>query len=181
MKRILVIAIVAAMGLTAVSLAAAAVSAVHAWSTSKSERMLVRDATVQLPSRERGALEQELSQALRQFNALAHAATEMGDSRASVTYDRVASEYRRALVVVDGGIDVADAECAGSGRALAVQRFRRFECLVVSDVLSIPTVELGSAPDDALPPVVQKEPRQLGPIVTWVHVRVTGPSSFTYE
>jgi hypothetical protein len=78
-------------------------------------------------------------------------------------------------------MDVADAECVGKGRAFAARRFHRFECLIESGVLALPTSELASAVDGALPPVVQRDPRQIGPITAWVQVRVTGPSSFIYS
>lgn len=178
MKRFVVIAIVVAIGGIGVSVAAAAV---HAWSTSKTERVVTQGARVQLATSQRAALERELRPELLRYSALAYAAAEMGDSQASLTYHRVAVEYRRALSAVLDGVDIADADCVGSGRVLSAQRFRRFDCLVVSDILSIPQAEVGSAPDGALPAVVQREPRQLGPFVTWLQVRVTGTSSFTYE
>jgi hypothetical protein len=152
-----------------------------AWTTSKTERMLVDSVKVQVPAPERESLERELRQALLRYGALAHGAAELGDSQASLTYDRVADEYRRALRLLLGGIDIADADCVGSGRALAAKRFRVFDCMVASDVQSIPTTELVSAVDGDLPSVVRLEPRRVGPFMTWVQVRVTGKASFTYE
>jgi hypothetical protein len=152
-----------------------------AWTTSKTERMLVDSVKVQVPAPERESLERELRQALLQYGALAHAAAELGDSQASLTYDRIADEYRRALRLLLDGIDIADADCVGSGRALAAKRFRTFDCMVASDVQSIPTTELGSAVEGDLPSVVRLDPRRVGPFLTWVQVRVTGKSSFTYE
>jgi hypothetical protein len=181
MKKIIVIAMVVTIAGTGVSVAASAVHAVAAWTTSKTERMVIEDATVQLPAPERAALEREVRQAVLQFSALAYAAAEMEDSQAALTYDRVAGEYRRTLRALVDGVEIAGADCVGSGRVLTAQRFRRFDCLVVSEALPIPTTELGSAADDALPPVVQRDPRSVGPFVTWVQVRVTGPSSFTYQ
>ena len=86
-----------------------------------------------------------------------------------------------ALQVVLGGIEIADADCMGAGRVQAGQRFRRLDCLVTTDVLRIPRIEVESAEADALPAVVELEPRSIGPLVTWVRVRITGASSFTYE
>ena len=180
MKRMVVIAMVVAIGGTAVSVAASAVPAVPAWSTSKTERLLVQDGTMQLPAPEQAALESELRQSVLLYSGLAYGAAEVGDSRASLTYDRIATEYRRALWALIGGVDIADADCVGSGRVLAAQRFRRFDCVVTSEVLRIPTTELDSDVDGALPSVVQRDPRLVGPFVMQLHVRVTGTSSFIY-
>jgi hypothetical protein len=178
MKRIVAFAIVVAIAGVGASTAAAAV---HAWTASRTERVVAQGARVQLATPQRVALEQELRPELLRYSALAYAAAEMGDSRAAANYHRVATQYQQALSAVVGGIDIAEADCVGSGRVLAAQRFRRFDCLVFSDVLSIPQTELETTAEDALPSFVQGEPRELGPFVTWLRVRVTGSSSFTYE
>jgi hypothetical protein len=156
-------------------------AAPSAWTAPKAERMLVDSVKVQVPATEREPIERELRQELLRYGALALAAAELGDSRASLSYHRVADEYRRALQLLLAGIDIADADCVGAGRALATKRFRRFDCMVASDVQSIPTTELGSAVDGDLPSVVRLEPRRVGPFMTWVQVRVTGKASFAYE
>jgi hypothetical protein len=181
MKRSIVIAIVVAISGTAVSVATSAEHAVPAWPTSKTERMLVEGAKVQLPAPDGAALERELDKALLQLTVFAYAAAELGDSRAVLAYERAADEYRRALWVLRDGMDVAEADCVGEGRALAARRFRRFECLIKSGVLALPTTELASSADDALPAVVQRDPRQVGPFMARVHVRITGPTSFIYS
>jgi hypothetical protein len=170
-------AIVAAVAVVGVANAASP----SAWTAPKAERMLADSVKVQVPAPERAALEGELRYALLQYAALAHGAAELGDSQASLTYHRVADEYRRALRLLLDGIEVADAECAGSGKALATKRFRTFDCMVVSGVESIPTTELGSALDGDLPAVVRLDPRRVGPFMTWVRVRVTGKASFSYR
>jgi hypothetical protein len=105
----------------------------------------------------------------------------MGDSQPSFAYERRANEYRHALTSVIGGIGIADADCAGSGREVAAHRFRRFVCVVASEVLRVPTTEREITSDGGWPPVVETEPRLVGPFLTQLRVRVTGTSSFAYE
>lgn len=181
MKKAVAIAMVVAVAGIGVSVATSAVSPVPAWTTSKAERMLERDGAVQLAGRERAALEDELRQGVMLYSALSLAAAEMGDSPASLAYEGIADQYRRARLSVTGGIEIAGAGCTGSGRKYVGPRFRSFNCLITSEVLRVPTTELESAADGALPAVVQREPRLVGPVVTQLHIRVTGKSSFKYE
>jgi hypothetical protein len=179
MKRIVVIAMIVTVAGIATS-AASAVRAMPTWTVSKAELMLVRDASVQLPASERRALEGQLREAALTYSALALAA-EVGDPRASLAYQRVVNEYQRALSSVIDGIDIARADCAGSGREFVAHRFRRFDCFVTSEVLRVPTIELEITGDGGWPPVVEREPRLIGPLLTQLRVRVTGTSSFAYE
>jgi hypothetical protein len=180
MKKAVFIAIVAVVAL-AMSAAATAVPVVNAWTATKAERMLTRDATVQVAAPERAALEDELLHKAMVFNALAHGAGEVGDSQASLAYERVANQYRSALWSVKGGIDIAKADCSGSGREFSTHRFRRFDCIVTSEVLQVPGTELESTADGAWPSIVEREPRLVGPYLTQMRVRVTGNSSLAYE
>jgi hypothetical protein len=180
MKRSVVIAMVA-VACFGTSAVATAVPVVHAWTASKAERVLTRDATVQLAAPERAALEDELLEKAMVFYALAHGAAEEGDSQASLAYERIASQYRSALWSVKGGIEIAQADCAGAGREFGTHRFRRFDCMVTSEVLRVPTTELESTADGAWPSIVEREPRLVGPYLTQRRVRVTGSSSFAYE
>jgi hypothetical protein len=180
MKRSVVIAMVV-LACLGTSAAATAGRVVHAWTASKAERVLTRDATVQLAAPERAALEDELRQKAMVFSALAHGAAEVGDSQASLAYERIAQQYRSALWSVKGGIDIAEADCAGSGREFVAHRFRRFDCIVTSEVLRVPTTELETTADGDWPSIVEREPRLVGPFLTQLRARVTGNSSLAYE
>lgn len=147
----------------------------------KAERILVRDATVQLASAERASLENELRREITRFHGLELAALELGDEGAMWTYSNAANRYQSALRAIQRGLDVASANCTGTGRVIQGRRFERFNCLVTSDVLSIPSVEVGSTDDGQLPAVVEGQPRELGPLLTQYRVRATGRSTVQYR
>jgi hypothetical protein len=152
-----------------------------AWTEKKAERIVARDATVQLQASERATLENELLASVRLYNGLAFAARDVGDAAALGTFESLAYRFRAALEDVRGGLEIEAAACRGAGKALKGQRFTRFQCAVTSEVLEIPTAELSYPEGAALPTVVEGAPRMLGPWQARLDVRVTGSSAIAYR
>ena len=120
----------------AVASVAVAQNAPWAWTGSKAETMVKRDATVQLPQQERAELASELRAAIAQYLALEQtAALEHG------SYEQLAGKihnlrYRSstALKQVQRGLDINAVACAGTGRTrgLNLNLFSRFRCSATS-------------------------------------------------
>ena len=172
----LVVLIAASVG---VSVAGASKPAAPAWTDSKAARIVEREARFALPQLERVALEGELLQSLGVFRALEMWALEVGDEDAWWTYHGYSDRYH----AVRDGLRVADPDCGGSGRAVGVGvvRFRRFDCLATSVVLTIPSTELDVSSGGKLPRVVEGESRELGPYLTQLRMQVTERGKFAYE
>jgi hypothetical protein len=182
MKHIvgLIVAILAATVLASLATAANVAPRV-AWSESKAERMLMRDAEIALPASERARLADELRKHSSLFRGLELWALDEGDESAWWTYHNYADRYDDLLRSVERGLRIEAAYCVGSGRVFHGASYRRFDCLATSVLLSIPSVELASNDASAMPAVVAGEDRAVGPLFTQFTVRVTGKSAFTYE
>ena len=181
MKRVLVIQVLMVIGAcVGVSVAAATVLAGPAWTESKAARIVEREAKLAIPSGEQQSLEAELHRTMQVFRGLQLWALDQGDETAWWTYHEYANRFQSALQSVQDGLRIADADCTGSGRATGSARFRQFHCLATSGVLSIPSAKLDSS-NGAMPSVIEGEPRELGPYLTQLRVRVTGKSSFAYQ
>ena len=132
MKRIVGVICVVLTATVGVSLAAGATSPGNAWLVPKAERMLKSNAEVGLPVAEKAVLESELRQRVAMFNGLQMWALDAGDENAWWTYGVYANRYEHALRVVDSGLRIEVANCAGSGRSLQPGRYGRFHCLATS-------------------------------------------------
>ena len=180
MKRVLIVSCAMLIAGIGVSIAAAASARSIAWTESKAERIVARDATVHLAPSEKASLERELLDAVRLYNALELAARDEGNSEAATAYHRIAYKFGRALKNVRSGLGVDEAECSGSGRAQG-GRFARFRCGVTSEELQIPAVEFVYAEDGSLREVIEGEQRSLGAFQARLDVRVTGKSVIAYR
>jgi hypothetical protein len=147
----------------------------------KAERIVMRDATVGLPGKERVALRDELQRLVSGYGALELAAIEEGDQRAASIFRRLRSQYSTALKKVRGGLTVTAADCTGTGSAERGNRFGHLACAVTSEALSVPSVELVYGDEQALPTVVEGEPRTFGPYHARMVVHATGRSSISYR
>ncbi len=179
MRRILVICLLAGVAGFGTSIAAAA----QIWTVTetKAERMLQRDATVRLPAADRLSLEEDLQGEIRRLRALETLAIDTGNEAAWWTYYSATTRYYVALEAVQDGLAIDGADCTGIGRSVAGGRFQRFDCLVTSEVLGIPQTEVADLDGDGLPELLEREPTQVGPLVTQVRVRVTGRSRIEYR
>jgi hypothetical protein len=179
MRKILAMFAIAALASVVASVATAA----QGWTltATKAERILVREGTVHVTPADRTSLEGELRLEVARFRGLEMAAGEAGDTEASWIYSAVANRYFIALQSVRNGLGIENAACAGAGKATGGNRFQRFYCLATSEVLSIPSTELKISGDDGLPTVLQGEPREVGPLITQLRVRVTGKSAIQYR
>ena len=180
MRSVLVICFVAIVAGVGVSIASAARIGTSAWTESKAEQIVIRDATVRLSSAERASLEDELRRAVALFGGLELGALDEGDDSARSTYQSFRNRYQQALQSVRSGLRIADADCTGSGRAIA-NRFKQFSCLVTSEVLRIPSAQLDTSDSGRLPAVVEGQPREMGPILAQLRVQVTGKSTIAYR
>lgn len=153
----------------------------HVWTVSKAERMVMRDATVGLPGRERVALRDELQKLVSVYGALELAAIEEGDRRAAAIFHRLRSQYSGALRKVRGRLTLTAAECTGTGAAARGNRFGHFGCGVTSETLGVPSAELVYGDEEVLPTVVEGESRVFGPYTARIVVHVTGTSSISYR
>lgn len=180
MRSVLAICFVAIVAGVGVSIASAARIGTSAWTESKAEQIVIRDATVRLSSAERASLEDELRRAVALFGGLELGALDAGDDSARSTYQSFRNRYQQALQSVRSGLRIADADCTGSGRAIA-NRFKQFSCLVTSEVLRIPSAQLDTSDSGRLPAVVEGQPREMGPILAQLRVQVTGKSTIAYR
>ena len=148
------------------------------WIGWKAEKVVIRDATVQLPAQERKALEAELRMTVASYGLLEQtAAMQHGQ------YDQLAGKihnlrYRSstALKRVQQGLAIDKAACVGIGSSSADNRFNRFRCAVTSAELEIPSAVV-TWDGDLITGVVEGEPRMLGPFDANLNVRVTGRST----
>lgn len=181
MRSVLVICFVAIVAGAGVSMASAArIGTGSAWTESKAEQIVIRDATVRLSSAERVSLEDELRRAVALFRGLELRALDEGDESARWTYQSFGNRYQWALQSVRSGLRIDDADCTGSGRAIG-DRFRQFHCLVTSEVLRIPSAQLDTSDSGRLPAVVDGQPREMGPFFTQFRVNITGKSTIAYR
>jgi hypothetical protein len=179
MRKILAMFAIAALAGVVASVATAA--QVWTLTTTKAERILVREGTVHLAPADRTSLEGELRLEVARFRGLEMAAGETGNTEAWWAYNAAASRYFLALQSVRSGLEIENAACKGAGKATGGNRFQRFDCLATSKVLSIPTTELGVSGDDGLPTVLEGQARDVGPLITQFRVRVTGKSVIQYR
>jgi hypothetical protein len=182
MRRVLVIALIALVASVLASAAPAAKGGGGwAWTHSKAERVVERDATIRLPAAESALLESELRRQLAFFGALELLASEEGDANAQGRYHSLANQYLRTLRSVQFGLRITEANCTGAGRAVGADRFKTFDCLATSEVLRIPSVEVDMSLGATTPVVVEADARELGPMLTQLRVRVTGRSTIAYQ
>lgn len=148
-----------------------------AWTHAKAERVVLREATVLIPPDERAALRAELLALIPRFRILENLAWDMGDHQASSRIHNYRYRYSTALGKVEEGLSIGTVDCAGVGKASRGARFTHFDCSAVSERLEIPSVELVYSGPDALPALVEREPRRYGPYAAHLRVHVTGGSS----
>jgi hypothetical protein len=182
MKQIVGVIVAVLVASVLASLATAAPAAQRAaWSESKAERMLRRDAELALPANEKARLADELRKNAALFRGLEMWALDQGDESAWWIYHYYADRFEYLEVSVQRGLRIEAADCHGSGRPLQGVLYRRFDCVATSELLRIPSVELENANDAALPAVLEGEGRSVGPLLVELTVRVTSKSAFAYE
>jgi hypothetical protein len=171
------------LGIAAIVFASTSLALAHAtswaWSERKAERMVVWGATVYIQHPERVKLDNELLASVRLYSGLALAAAETQTS--GTPFGVLASRFSTALAAVRSGLKVDGALCRGSGKAAKGRRFSHFRCVVSSEVLEIPSVELVYSEGAELPTVIERPPRILGPWNARLDVRVIGKSAFRTE
>jgi hypothetical protein len=153
----------------------------QAWTESKAERIVQRDAAVMLPAQQRASLREELRVLIPRLRLLEQVAWDAGDQHAASRFHNLRYRYSTVLGRVDRGLNVAAAGCNGAGGMVAEPRFRHFLCAVESSPLEVPTIELVYDDPDALPRIVTSAPRTFGPVEAKLFVHVTGPSSISYR
>lgn len=151
-----------------------------AWTESKAEKIVTRDATVRLPSVERKALESELRAAVMHYSTLEHSALESRDERLASRLHSLRNRYATALRKVQIGLRINALECAGAAAAVAGDRFRRFRCGATSEMLEIPVAQVTWDPE-RITSLVESQPRVEGPFGARLNVRVTGKSTIAYQ
>jgi hypothetical protein len=151
------------------------------WTESKARQMVTRKATVQVPAPLRASLASELLAAVRLYGGLQMAAMEVGDLEALATFQSLGVRYRRALDTLRRGLQIETADCTGLGVAVQRNRFSRFRCVVTSQPLEIPSVELDYGKGEQLPDVHEGEPRVEGPFQALLDVRVIGKAAMAYR
>jgi hypothetical protein len=166
-----------------VCLVAASGAAAHpgapSWSSKKTERNVVRDATVSLSAASREALQQELLVLIPRFRTLENLAWDVGDHQAASRIHNIRYRYSTALGKVRAGLRITSADCDGTGAGRG-GRFTHFRCSSVSEVLAVPTVEVVYGDGD-VPDVEERKPRTHGPLAVDLEVHVTRRSSITYR
>ena len=178
MRQGLTICIVGLMAAVGVTVASAAEA--PAWTTSKAERIVKRDVTIHMPAPAKASLLSELRGRVMLFRGLEIEAGDVGHHDEFFTYHNWANRYQRALETVEGGLQIEAANCAGSRRGVGRERFKQFACIVTSEILRIPMVELNSSGGDG-PLVVEGAPREVGPLLSQLRVQVTGKTTFAYR
>jgi hypothetical protein len=184
MKRVgrivgLVVMLTAGLGVTVATAATVANSA--AWTESKAEKVVLRDARVQVEPVARATIEDELRREVARFRGLELLALEEADQSVWWTYHNWGNRYQDLLQAVRSGLRIDLAACAGAGRSVGGTRFRQFDCHVTSEVRRIPSTELEAVDGGVLPAVVEGESRDLGPLFSQLRVTVTGKSTFQYR
>ena len=172
------------IGLVGVLLASTSIAQAHntrwAWTESKAAKMVARDATIRLSASERASLMPELNDAVRLYSALVFAAQQVGDGKATATFQTLLGRYVRARDQVRSGLGIAAASCKGSGAALQGKRFKHFRCAASSAALEIPQTELDYG-DQELPTVIEGLPRIIGPLAADLDIHVAGKASIAYR
>ena len=165
----------------ATGLGHAASPVVHAWTATKAERIVARDAVVRFGPSQRAALESELGALVREYLALENTAGAEEDDYGYLPsrLHNLRYRYSTALKAVRAGLPVATATCRGSGGASG-GRYTRFGCDVVSEKLRIPVAEV-TWTDGRISQVVEREPRIVGPLAARLSVRVSARSAIRYS
>jgi len=151
-----------------------------AWTASKAEKIVTRDATVRLPLVEKKALESELRAAVMHYSTLEHSALESRDERLASRLHSLRNRYSTALRKVQTGLQIDALECAGAAAAVGGDRFRRFRCGATSEALEIPTAVV-TWDAERITSVVEGEPQIAGPFAVRLNVHVTGKSTIAYR
>lgn len=151
-----------------------------AWTESKAEKIVTRDATVRLPSVEKNALESELRAAVMQYLGLEGFALESGDERLASRLHNLRYRYSTLLRKVQTGLQIDALDCAGAAAAATGDRFRRFRCGATSEMLEIPTAVV-TWDAQRITAVIEGEPQFAGPFAAKLDVRVTGKSTIAYQ
>jgi hypothetical protein len=175
----LAVALIASVGVSVAP--AATVAKATAWTESKAEKVVLRDARLGLEAVTRSSLEEELRREVLRFRSLEILAVEEADESIWWTYHNWGNRYQEALGTVQSGLRIDHADCAGAGRTVGGARFTRFHCLVTSEVLRIPSTRVEIVEGQATPAVVEGAPRELGPYLSQLRLRVTGKSTFQYR
>jgi len=146
-----------------------------AWIGSKAEKVVARDATVQLPEQERKSLETELRMTVAIYRLLEETAAQQheGYEQPAGTIHNLRYRFSTALERVQQGLAIDRAACVGIGASSADNRFKRFRCAVTSAELEIPSAVV-TWEGDLITGVVEGEPRMMGPFEARLDVRVTG-------
>jgi hypothetical protein len=152
-----------------------------AWTVSKAERVVLRDAAVAVPTPLKAALRAELLVLIPRYRMLEQVAWESGDHQSAGRIHNLRYRYSTALKRLEGGLRVTATDCAGAGRAVGDGRFRHFECSATSEPLEVPTAEVVYGDDDALPAVEEGEPRRYGPFEARLLVHVRDGSSIAFR
>ena len=171
------------MSLAAAAIASTSTAAAHntpwAWTQTKAARIVMSDATVQLPPAEKASLESELRQAWRLYRLLAMAADEVG---VSAPFGGLGRHNVHALKKVRNGLGIVAAACKGLGKATQANRFKHFRCAVTSETIEIPTAVLvPPEPGAELPTAIAGPPLIIGPLEAQLDVHVTGKSWIAYH
>ena len=152
----------------------------YAWKEAKAGKMVVRDATIRISASERASLMPELNDAVRLYGALVFAAQQVGDGKATATFQALLARYVRARDQVRNGFEIGASVCKGSGAALQGKRYKHFRCTATSEALEIPQAELDYG-DQELPLVIEGQPRFIGPLEANLDVHVAGKASIAYR
>ena len=179
MKRTFAIALLVMSVATVLVASAALAGSAPAWTQSRAQQIVVRDATFRLPASQRASFEGELHQAVARFRGLEWGALDERDFLGAGIYRGLTARYSSALRKVQYGLALDAAECIGS-RTVGDGRFRRFRCVVTSEVLQIPSSDLLFS-EEGLPTIVERESVSLGPFRAQLDVRVSGRSAITFR
>jgi hypothetical protein len=194
MKRSTLVVLVSLSALLGTAAVALAHTTPHWWSASKARVNLQEETNVTLPADQRAALDAELAAWLVKFRPLlltAQTAAQLGQDpragRLAQTYDSYIERLKKLRVIVNSGLSINSANCAGQGKALigkfnpekpgpVVKQYKHFRCNASSYTLEIPTIELDPAIDPSLPEVVEGPRKLVGPLAAVFTVHVTGKS-----
>jgi hypothetical protein len=173
-----------ALTVASVLLAGTSIALAHstrwAWTESKVEQIVIRDATVRLP-REAASLQNQLRTSMAYYRTLELGAVSGEGGADAGLYHNLAYRYERALRKVRSGLEIDDIECAGSGPAVRRDHFKHFRCRATSEMLEIPSAVTVASEDGQLPAVIEGPPHKLGPFQAQLGVHVTGKSRIAYR
>jgi hypothetical protein len=191
MRRPVTLILVSLGALAASATLASAHNTPYSWTVAKARVALQEETNVAMPADQRAALDAELAAWLAKFRPLlltAQAGAQLGlDPRAgrlAQTYDSYIERLKKLRVIVNSGLSIESAKCAGQGKAVvgkfaekaggAVERqYKHFRCNATSYTLEMLTIELDPGADPSLPEVIEGPRRIIGPLqaVFTVHVR----------